>query len=306
MNDSTSIKYENDIEISPIGSGTYGSVVKVKNNGFFYARKSIKVINNLNDIINECFLLKSLHHTNIASFQGYSYDQTEQIFYIYTKFYRKGDLYDVIRKYERNDIPNEILLKFMIDIVKGLNYIHKKNVIHRDLKSSNIFVGDNDDLVIGDFGLALHYISSDDRFTGTYSYIAPELWLSNPPKYDSFTDIFALGCIFYELYTLKLLYPGYDKSEIKNKILDKNYNISFARHNLPPIIRLEILIKKMLSNIAKDRGSLEEIENELISINSDISTLSDIKIKSSISVSISSSTQSAHLSLIVYILIYIL
>lgn len=306
MDDSTIIKYENDIVINWIGSGTYGSVEKVKNNGFYYARKSIKVVNNLNKIIDECFLLKSLKHTNISSFQGCCYDETNQIFYIYTKFYEKGDLFDVIRSYGSNDIPNEILLKFMMDIVKGLNYIHKKNIIHRDLKTSNIFVGDNNDLVIGDFGLALQYINSDDRFTGTYSYIAPELWLSDPPKYDCYTDIFALGCIFYELYTLKLLYPGDDnKNLIKNKILDKNYHISFDRTTLPPIIRLEKLIKKMLSNIAKDRGSLDEIENELISINSDISTFSYIKIESSKSVSISLSTmQSVHLSLIVYIYIY--
>ena len=116
----------------------------------------------------------------------------------------------------------------IIDIIRqlclGIKQIHDKNIIHRDLKPENILINKSNKLKIGDFGLSKKFNSYKTytltpKEAGTTQYTAPEI-LDEEGKYNKMSDIWSLGCIIYELFTLKMYY--YDKIRDKIKIINNN------------------------------------------------------------------------------------
>ena len=85
----------------------------------------------------------------------------------------------------------------------GIQALHSKNVLHRDLKSANVFLTSNKYVKIGDFGISKVLDSTSAKtFVGTPYYLSPEV-CSNK-KYDLRSDLWSLGCILYELCTLNV------------------------------------------------------------------------------------------------------
>jgi serine/threonine protein kinase len=108
-------------------------------------------------------------------------------------------------------------------ICLGLKEIHDSNIIHRDLKPENIFI-DKDSIKIGDFGISKK-LSFNDPYckstVGTYNYMAPEIL--NGEKYNNKVDIWAFGCIIYELLTLERCFEDESIFGLINKIVNQNY-----------------------------------------------------------------------------------
>ena len=99
---------------------------------------------------------------------------------------------------------NEIM-NWFIQICLALKYIHSLKILHRDIKSSNIFLGSSNCLKLGDFGIAKTLKGTLDAATtvvGTPYYISPEVYLNKP--YTLKSDVWALGCILYELCTFNV------------------------------------------------------------------------------------------------------
>lgn len=100
--------------------------------------------------------------------------------------------------------PEDTILNWFTQMCLGVNHIHKKRVLHRDIKSKNIFLTQNGRVKLGDFGSA-RLLSSPMAFACTYVgtpyYVPPEIWENMP--YNNKSDIWSLGCILYELCTLK-------------------------------------------------------------------------------------------------------
>lgn len=97
-------------------------------------------------------------------------------------------------------------MHWFVQICLGLNYIHSKRILHRDLKASNIFVTQTYCLKIGDFGIAKTLegtLEAALTIVGTPYYMSPELCLSKP--YTLKSDIWSLGCLLYEMAALKVL-----------------------------------------------------------------------------------------------------
>lgn len=153
----------------------------------------------------------------------------------------------------------------MRDILNGIKYIHNKGIIHRDLKPSNIFLDECGKLVIGDFGLAVDIYSKENELLGSVNYIAPELWMNKPPLYSTSSDIFALGCILYEIYTLHIAFMGEKIEEIKKKIIYST-SLQFNRQDSNRNYKIEILINNMLKKNISERANLIYIEKVLDSI----------------------------------------
>lgn len=128
-------------------------------------------------------------------------------------------------------------------------FIHNHNIIHRDLKPGNLFISD-EHLVIGDFGLAVTSGASD--FYGTPNYIAPELWNSGSSvKYFTCqTDLFAAGCILYEMCTLELAFPG-DRRHAEKSIRSGQYKPIQQNYSQ----EIKNLIYQLLSNDPSSRGT---------------------------------------------------
>lgn len=253
-----------DIIHETLGSGSYGIVYLVQHNNEYVARKDIIIRKESQyekeTIEKEINLLRSFRDRNILIFKDSQFDESTSTYHIYTEYISDGDLYNLItkRKTENREFTQQNIISFVKDIISGLKYIHSRNVIHRDLKPSNIFVGNHGELVIGDFGLSLAGFTSDNILAGTKCYMAPELLTSHPPEYSTKSDIFALGCVLYELYCLDLLYP----SKPNELIIDPNYSPDFLIRK-QRIKLIEELIMKMIEKDPFKRISIFEIENKI-------------------------------------------
>nr|XP_005296319.1 interferon-induced, double-stranded RNA-activated protein kinase isoform X1 [Chrysemys picta bellii] len=201
-------------EIEPIGSGGFGNVFKAKQiiDKKNYAVKRVKCSNKVQ---REVQALADLEHENIiryyTSWTGKDYLNFEDssslssprpdllcdCLFIQMEFCEKGTLEGWINdRRGKENYQTESLIKFR-QIVTGVEYIHSKGFIHRDLKPLNIFISSEDKIKIGDFGLVTSMID-DLRTTekGTRSYMSPE---QAGDKYGQEVDIFALGLILFEI-----------------------------------------------------------------------------------------------------------
>jgi serine/threonine protein kinase len=132
------------------------------------------------------------------------------------------DLHTIIR--QPSVLTNDQIQFLVYQILRGLKYIHSAKIIHRDLKPRNLLVNMNCDLKICDFGLARALDCHKDTkgmtdYVATRWYRPPELLLSLT-DYDASVDMWAVGCIFAELYKRKPFLPGLDSREQLNLILD--------------------------------------------------------------------------------------
>ena len=132
------------------------------------------------------------------------------------------DLNDkIIEKKKRNEkfTENEVL-HYFYEILQGLYYLHKNRVIHRDLKTLNIFLTENNHIKIGDFGVSKKLINNNIyayTFVGTPYYLSPEICQNKP--YDEKSDVWSLGVVLYELITLNKPFDSESQMGLFMKIL---------------------------------------------------------------------------------------
>ena len=209
-------KYEL-IEI--IGQGMYGKVYKALNKyeNKYYAIKTLNFQNisqkeRLNIEI-EINLLQELKHPNIVLYKE-SYIDKNQNLNIVTTFCEGGDLYQKIFKSQKNYFQEKEIINALIQLLLGLSYIHDKKIVHRDIKTKNIFIQNKHTLRIGDFGIAKIFNSNNNnkntnlnKMVGTPLYMAPECFKQNK-KYSYKSDIWSLGCCIYEMCNLKHAFEG--------------------------------------------------------------------------------------------------
>ncbi len=116
-----------------------------------------------------------------------------------------GDLATFLKHAKKKGelLEENVILAWFIMLIIGIQALHSKNVLHRDLKSANVFLTSNKYVKIGDFGISKVLDSTSAKtFVGTPYYLSPEV-CSNK-KYDLRSDLWSLGCILYELCTLNV------------------------------------------------------------------------------------------------------
>uniref|UniRef100_A0A8C1SKK8 RAF proto-oncogene serine/threonine-protein kinase n=1 Tax=Cyprinus carpio TaxID=7962 RepID=A0A8C1SKK8_CYPCA len=194
--------------LSRIGSGSFGTVYKGKWHGDV-AVKILKVMNptpeQLQAFRNEVAVLRKTRHVNIVLFMGY---MTKTNMAIVTQWCEGSSLYKHLHVQETN-----FQMFQLIDIARqtaqGMDYLHAKNIIHRDMKSNNIFLHEGLTVKIGDFGLA----TVKARWSGSHRVEQPSgsiLWMvirmqdNNPYSFQS--DVYSYGVVLYELMTGELPY----------------------------------------------------------------------------------------------------
>ncbi|GJQ99868.1 kinase-like domain, phloem protein 2-like protein [Tanacetum coccineum] len=180
---------------------------------------AIKRINNQEGergFITEIETLTSCKHENIISLLGFCYEGNGAMILVY-EHASKGSLEDYLGSSDKITLSWLQRIKICIDIAHGLNYIHtntdrdKQKMIHRDIKSANILLGDNWKAKIADFGLSKFHPENVDASTFNASTIAgTEMYLD--PEYDKSgrlnkkSDIYSFGVVLFEILTGKLAY----------------------------------------------------------------------------------------------------
>ncbi|XP_066239829.1 serine/threonine-protein kinase Nek3 isoform X4 [Saccopteryx leptura] len=190
-----------------IGEGSFGRalLVQQESSDQMFAMKEIRLPKSFSatqDSRKEAVLLAKMKHPNIVAFKE-SFE-AEGHLYIVMEYCDGGDLMQKIQHRKGKLFPENMILNWFTQMCLGVNHIHKKHVLHRDIKSKNIFLTQNGKVKLGDFGSA-RLLSSPMAFACTYVgtpyYVPPEIWESMP--YNNKSDIWSLGCILYELCTLK-------------------------------------------------------------------------------------------------------
>ncbi|KAG2393152.1 hypothetical protein C9374_009729 [Naegleria lovaniensis] len=257
---------------SILGRGCFGCVYLCReeiNGSPTGERMALKIVspsgNVMPNVYGEYKLMKSLEHESVMKVYDYYEMLTSlQPGAMFTmKYYEKGDLRQFIEEYEKKDLKISIhwIYDFILQMADCLSFMHKRKIIHRDLKPENIFLEECSEhtckIVLGDFGLAKNIPKSHGLFSqvGTMNYWSPEI--VNNDEYGSETDIWSLGCVMYELMTLKS-----KQVERIVTLRQEGALVNDMVNRYPQEIPMIELIVKMLNKHHKDRPSAEEILNQ--------------------------------------------
>ncbi|XP_060630787.2 serine/threonine-protein kinase MAK isoform X3 [Anolis sagrei] len=193
-----------------LGDGTYGSVLMGKSNesGELVAIKRMKrKFYSWDECMNlrEVKSLKKLNHANVIKLKEVI-RENDHLYFVFE--YMKENLYQLMK--DRNKLfPESVIRNIMYQILQGLAFIHKHGFFHRDMKPENLLCMGPELVKIADFGLARELRSQPPYtdYVSTRWYRAPEVLLRSS-VYSSPIDIWAVGSIMAELYTLRPLFPG--------------------------------------------------------------------------------------------------
>ena len=251
-----------------LGKGVFGSVliVKRKEDKEIYAMKRVKIggltKKELENSFNEVRLLASLNHKNVIGYREAFYDQKSKTLNIVMEYADDGDLSTKIKQAIKKQVffEESKIWSTLIQILEGLKYLHKSDIIHRDLKSANIFLTKKGGVKIGDLNVSkIIGKSMAITQTGTPYYASPEIWNDHP--YDYKCDIWSAGCIIYEMASLKMPFRGTSMQMLYNNVMKGDFDPIPSRYSkdLMEIIKL-ILIKN-----PKQRPSAEDLlKNRII------------------------------------------
>ncbi|KAH7388429.1 hypothetical protein KP509_16G075000 [Ceratopteris richardii] len=180
-----------------LGQGSFGTVYEGLNldNGSFFAVKVSHEENVSPEIPQEVEVLSKLDHPNIVRYLGSSIE--ERRLCIFLELVSKGSLGSNLRNYRC--FGDHMIRNYTKQILLGLNYLHQKRTIHRDIKCANILVDVSGQVKLADFGIAKQVGESlVSSVKGTPLYMAPEV-LSNGDCYSFPADIWSLGCTVLEM-----------------------------------------------------------------------------------------------------------
>lgn len=207
-----------------IGQGSYGRCTLVQDReGKLYVMKTIDISRmdgkQRKDAINEVKVLSSLKHPYIVSYRE-SFTEGG-VLAIVMDYADGGDLYARIQRTRRagQTLTEGHVLRWFTEAALAMKYMHDKHVLHRDLKSQNLFLTSSDRLRIGDFGISkvLENTAAFARTTiGTPYYLSPEICQEKPYSFSS--DVWALGCILYEMAALRVPFDAQNIQGLVQKI----------------------------------------------------------------------------------------
>ena len=248
--------------LSKIGEGSYSTVLKVQRieDGNIYALKRVKFYKlsekEKENALNEIRILASVKNKNVISYKEAFFDEKDSSLGIVMEYADKGDLFQLIteRKKTKNYFTEQEVWKIFIQLLNGLKALHDFKILHRDIKSANVFLFKGGICKLGDLNVSkvarkgLGYTQ-----TGTPYYASPEVWEEKP--YDSKSDVWSLGCVMYEMITLRPPFQAKSMEELYKKVMRGNYPRIPTKYSED----LSDAIKLMIQVEAGARPSCEEL-----------------------------------------------
>ena len=228
----TNTSLDNYEIIKEIGKGSFSIVYLVKkySSQKEFALKKVNIVKltskERQNSLKEVNFLSEIKDPNVIGYEESFYDNDFSHLYLVMEYAPYGDLGKILQKRKKlkEYFTENDLLNIYLQISSGLKAIHAKQIIHRDLKSANIFITQYDDLVlkIGDFNVSkkIDYLNLKNTQTGTPYYASPEIWENRP--YDFKSDIWSLGCLFYEIASFSTPFRGNNMKELYQNILKGN------------------------------------------------------------------------------------
>nr|XP_048713726.1 glycosyltransferase 8 domain-containing protein 1 isoform X10 [Caretta caretta] len=244
-----------------VGKGSYGEVSLVRhrqdNRQYVIKKLNLKHASSRERKAaeQEAQLLSQLKHPNIVTYRE-SWEGEDGLLYIVMGFCEGGDLYHKLKEQRGKPLPENQVVEWFVQIAMALQYLHEKHILHRDLKTQNVFLTRTNIIKVGDLGIARVLENQYDMAStliGTPYYMSPELFSNKPYNYKS--DVWALGCCVYEMATLKHAFNAKDMNSLVYRIIEGK---------LPPMPKdyspqLAELIRTMLSKKPEERPNVKSI-----------------------------------------------
>uniref|UniRef100_A0A670Y8G6 non-specific serine/threonine protein kinase n=1 Tax=Pseudonaja textilis TaxID=8673 RepID=A0A670Y8G6_PSETE len=248
---------DNYVIIKMIGEGAFGKIflARKKEDNQQCVIKEINLTKEKESSQKEATLLAKMKHPNIVAF--YTSLQEKNNLYIMMEYCDGGDLMKRINMQHGVLFDEDKILGWFVQIALGLKHIHDRKILHRDIKTQNIFLSSNGITAkLGDFGIARMLNNTMDfasTCVGTPYYLSPEICENKP--YNNKTDIWSLGCVLYELCTLKHPFEGNNLPQLIMKIC--------RGHFIPVSVKyssdLRLLISQLFRTSPRDRPSINSI-----------------------------------------------
>ncbi|KAK2835889.1 hypothetical protein Q5P01_016373 [Channa striata] len=202
----------------------------------------------------EVAVLAKMSHPNIVQYKE-SFEEGGSL-YIVMDYCEGGDLFKKINSQKEGLFSEEQILDWFVQICLALKHVHDRKILHRDIKSQNIFLTKHGTVQLGDFGIARVLNSTVElarTCIGTPYYLSPEICENKP--YNNKSDIWALGCVLYEMCTLK---HAFEAGNMKNLVL------KIIRGSYPPVSvhysqELRSLLAQLFKRNPRERPSVNSI-----------------------------------------------
>ncbi|CAD8152229.1 unnamed protein product [Paramecium pentaurelia] len=254
-----------------IGKGNFASVYqaeRIEDNQqlaikAFAKQAAYQEENGKNAIINELTIMRQLNNTHLMKL--YEVYETNNSLYVTLELLEGGSLYDLIK--DKVQINTKQIQQIIVGILLGLQEMHKKEIMHRDLKLENIIFKKPkkmESVVIADFGLATYVNEPVYLFCrcGTPGFVAPEVIniKDMKSKYSSICDIYSIGLVFYLLLTGISAFNGKSYSTVVKQNREANINFDIKQLKNAPGQAISLL-KQMLEKDPKKRINIERCLN---------------------------------------------
>eukprot|EP00898_Chlorokybus_atmophyticus_P008936 jgi/Chlat1/9043/Chrsp94S08308 len=218
----------------------------------------------------EAQLLSSLNHPNIVRCSESFIDGGKLC--IVMEWCEAGDLYQLLKRQSGVHLSEDRVLDWFVQLCLALKHIHDRKVLHRDIKSQNVFLAMSGIARLGDFGVSKVLTGTQHMASttvGTPYYLSPEICENK--AYNAKSDVWSLGCLLYEMMTLRHAFEAHTLKLLVFKIVRGMYTPPPATYSAP----LRGLVSRMLARSPGLRPSVNEILREPIIRNRIVKFLSE-------------------------------
>ncbi|XP_044726621.1 serine/threonine-protein kinase polo isoform X1 [Chrysoperla carnea] len=242
------------------GKGGFAKCYEITDNqtkqvyaGKMVSKKLMMKHNQKDKMTQEITIHRSLNHKHVVGFHGF-FEDIHNV-YIILELCRRRSMMELHKR--RKTLTEPETRFYLHQILDGVNYLHTKRIIHRDLKLGNIFLNDELNVKIGDFGLATRVEFNGERkktLCGTPNYIAPEILNKKGHSFE--VDVWSIGCIMYTLLMGKPPFETGTLRETYSKIKKCDYRI--PKDLSTPAVNM---IVKMLQTDPQRRPTVADLLN---------------------------------------------
>jgi serine/threonine protein kinase len=263
-----SLVQSDDWEVDPhevafqekVASGAFGDLFRGSYCGQDVAIKILRGVQDdsvqFQEFLQEVAIMRKVRHRNVVQFIGACTRRPN--FCIVFEYMKGGSLYDYVRR--AGPLRITTILRIAVEVCKGMDYLHKRKIVHRDLKAANLLLDEHGTIKIADFGVArvLDGAGVMTAETGTYRWMAPEVIEHRP--YSEKADVFSFGVVLWELLTGLVPYNDMTPLQAAVGVVQKGLRPPIPQNCPPPLADIMRLCWQRDPNV---RPSFEVLKSKL-------------------------------------------